>query len=463
MTRLVGGRARKVAVDRRTDMAKPLYLGETAAFWAWCLALLYMTAPLEIIISGSDPDRGMTNPLPIYNITRLMVGLVAAYFATRQMGKLRALLFELWPYVGFYAVWSLYSIFILEIKSILLADASIFGGLVVTVAAAMHLGPRRYGRAVFYMLLLAIAVSLATVVIMPNVGIHSGIDKSGGAGGAGQWRGAYIHKNYLGHLSGITAGLLISFGTYYLKRLWIWVLALASSVLCMVMSHSSSAIVLIAAVPAIYYSIVAARGWAKVGSIGSTVFLVMVFVPYRDNIISYGLEMVGKGQDLSGRSSIWRIAESILTEHFWLGGGLSYTSTVGFQDRIRSLFQVNNVHNAYLDTAINYGVVGAALFYGAILYVVSQSWLSRLPSSLQRPRAIFTLLLAAWLVSSLSEIMAVRSYGVIAQIGVTALVGLAAVTNEARVGRRSRRARSRSRSDREGYRSMAVASSTSAA
>jgi O-antigen ligase len=413
-----------------------IVLGENWSFWLWCFALIYMTAPLEIILTGSDPDRSLSNPLPFYNYTRLLVGGAAIYFAFTNKPRLHDLLMVLLPYLLLIFTYFLYGASIGDLKIVIFVTVAMLGGLATAVGAYASLGGARFAKCAFYMLVGAIVISVLTAVLMPSVGVHSGLDKSGGAGRAGEWRGAYLHKNFLGHVAGITTGLLICMGRRYM-RLVAWAASLGLSLLCVFMSHSSSSLVLCVALPAIFYSLIAPRGWARVASVLASTLLILVILPYRDEIIGSALDLVGKKPTLSGRTGIWAVAEKVISDAPWFGGGLGYTSSIGFREHLIALFGVNNVHNAYLDAAINFGLVGGSIYFGIIVLILLRSWSIRLSPERDQARLLLTLLMAGWAVSGLSEVMATRPYGVIAQVGTVALVGMAGLIVSGRRVKRS--------------------------
>jgi O-antigen ligase len=400
---------------------------ETASFWWWCAALLYMTAPLEIILTGSDPDQGLSNPLPYYKYSRIFLSLFAIYFSNKN-NKSFLILNSSALYILFFIFEFIYASMFAESGSTLTFAMAVFSGIAVAYGAAVHLGSSRLAKCTLYMLIAAVGLSIITAVFLPTVGVHNGHDLTGGAGRAGEWRGLYLHKNALGHLSGITLGILLCHGRHFIKNIYVLLAAILASALCVIMSHSSSSIVLFITVPLFYYIIISPKGWGRVAMSISALFTLVVLVPYREDIISFALELVGKKENLSGRSSIWHLAREMLNENTLLGHGMGYTASPQFTLRVTSLFGVNNVHNAYLDIAINYGMVGLIAFLLAVGFIAAKAWTTPQPASRERARTFFLTLIGAWAISGMSEVMAVRSYGVIAQIGVISIMGLCAVT-----------------------------------
>ena len=400
---------------------------ETANFWWWWAALLYMTAPLEIVLTGSDPDQGLSNPLPYYKYSRLLIGFIAIYFSNKKIQS-SAILKSSALYILFYIFEFVYAYVLAESAAALYFATSIFSGIAVAYGAAVSLGSNRLAKCTLYMLVTAVGLSIITAIFAPVIGVHSGHDLTGGAGRAGEWRGLYLHKNALGHLSGITLGILLCHGRHFIKNIYVLLAEIFSSALCVVMSHSSSSIVLCITVPLFYYIIISPKGWGRIAMSLSALFTLVVLIPYREDIISFALSLVGKKENLSGRSSIWHLARDMLNENMLLGHGMGYTSSPQFTLRLTSLFGVNNVHNAYLDTAINYGMIGLIALLSVIGFIVARAWATPQPANRERARTFFLTLIGAWAISGMSEVMAVRSYGIIAQIGVISVMGLCAVT-----------------------------------
>ncbi|WP_174302043.1 O-antigen ligase family protein, partial [Caulobacter sp. S45] len=142
----------------------------------------------------------------------------------------------------------------------------------------------------------------------------------------------------------------------------------------------------------------------------------------RAMILAAGLATLGRDVTLSGRTALWRAAADLVRRH-WLGGwGLNYSVSPEVAARLTALFGVNHVHNALLDVTVNLGGLGAALLVLAVAGAVAATWPPARSEALAR--GVLLLLAAGWLLSGLSEDMAVRAEGPVAQFGLCALFGL---------------------------------------
>ncbi len=103
--------------------------------------------------------------------------------------------------------------------------------------------------------------------------------------------------------------------------------------------------------------------------------------------------------------------------------------------RLTVLFGVNHVHNALLDVFINLGGAGVGLLILAVGAALLAGARSRTPAA-SAPRATLALLAAGWMLSGLTEDMAVRAEGPVALLGLCALFGLYALRAERRSFRR---------------------------
>ncbi len=139
-------------------------------------------------------------------------------------------------------------------------------------------------------------------------------------------------------------------------------------------------------------------------------------------ILAAGLAALGRDTTLSGRTAIWRAAEALVRQRLLCGWGLNYSVSPEVAARLTALFGVNHVHNALLDVVMNLGLPGAALLALAVAGALA---IRRRPGrNAAAARSVLVLLTAGWLLSGLTEDMAVRADGPIAEIGLCALFGL---------------------------------------
>jgi O-antigen ligase len=268
-----------------------------------------------------------------------------------------------------------------------------------------------------------IVASVATVVFLPAYGVTGAMDIYG-AGGAGEWRGVFIHKNALGQFCGVTFGLLAVTGRRLMRSTVLWLISLGLAALCVVKSDSSTGLVLATGLPAIYFVILKPKGALRVlGGITCAIMIVTVMM-YKGFIVDTVLTLLGKDETLSGRTSIWKLAKEFAFQYPLTGAGYDYSGSPVMISRFKAIFGLPHVHNSYLDALINLGWLDSGLLLFAIGGALVASWSRRLSEPASATREALTLLLVAWLISGADEVSAIKPTGPMACIGLLAIVGL---------------------------------------
>jgi O-antigen ligase len=108
------------------------------------------------------------------------------------------------------------------------------------------------------------------------------------------------------------------------------------------------------------------------------------------------LEAQGKSADLTGRTILWEDCIKIGQRNFWLGSGYGafWTPQVRAEIKIRNTNGPTEAHNGYIETFLNVGIVGVALFAPVILSGLLGAW-RMCKEHFRYGRVRFTLLLAA--------------------------------------------------------------------
>ena len=264
--------------------------------------------------------------------------------------------------------------------------------------------------------------SVAAVLLLPRYAIAGPHDVLG-ASAPGDWRGLYGHKNALGHIAGLAAAALAARGGRLVgPRALRWA-GLGSAVACVAASRSMSGLALAIVLPLLDRLLLWPRGWARLALAGFALAALAGAFAGRALILAAGLAALGRDGTLSGRTAIWRAAADLSGRHRLGGWGLNYSVSPEVAARLTALFGVNHVHNAALDVFINLGGVGVAMLALAVAGAFAAAARATRPAS-SAARTTLGLLAAGWLLSGLTEDMAVRADGPVAQIGLCALFGL---------------------------------------
>lgn len=273
----------------------------------------------------------------------------------------------------------------------------------VPFAAAALLKPSEFAKMWLYVLSIACALSVFAVFVLPKAGVVHASDIYG-IGSPGDWRGVFATKNVLGHVSSITLAFSILFGRELFPSLWIWAASLFVSGLCVVFSHSSTAYIISAIIPAFYYSVVLPTGRVRVLSIIATSVVAVFLIALHRQVVDFVLALVHRQANLSGRTDIWRSVGEMVPDAGLFGHGIGYSSTPDFTSQLLSRFSVAYTHNEFLDLDINLGLIGAVWLLGMPVYALTQAWMKRDYSAPRRKaRDVLTVLFGAWVVSAMTE------------------------------------------------------------
>ena len=287
-----------------------------------------------------------------------------------------------------------------------------FAGLIV-FSLAVHTDGKPWVHWIKMLQLALVAIMLASVVAaigFPSLGIDSYFGYA--------WRGVLSGKNTLGGTAALSVILwpaLWRHGGLSRAKLWS---GLGLSVLCVVMSTSSTAVTIMALGLVVYGLL----GWQHVRStlwllrlivVMGMVLLLSAFLfyvaearfPERTEVLEPFANLFGKSADLTGRSDIWAPLAIETEKHwllgigygaFWLGPGSAS------QPILDSLPWIPyQAHNGYLDLLNELGAVGATLFAGLLLWHVHE--LFQMLRFDRTGAAVFAAIQATLLASNMTE------------------------------------------------------------
>jgi O-antigen ligase len=348
--------------------ARPLTVQPWSAAIAWparrtaFYAALCLFTVLLVVCIGLQPLRGGGNAAtgdgdPVRQISYL------ALFAATLLVARRSNWLSLVP-------WSLFLVFgwcwlslIWAIEPVIaLRRLGITTMLVVLVFAAVHrAGSQRSFTALWWALLVVLAVNYAAVGLSP-VGIHRA-GETGDLALAGSWRGATTHKNFAGPICALTVlVLLLDRRRINLALRWLLV---AAAVYFLWRTQSKTALVLLPAALgcALIYMALGRRQRVWVLPISASMLLfVLPFVP---QILGALNRYLAQPEALTGRTQVWSLLLRYAGEHPWLGAGFGSfwgidKGPVGEwgESWVASIF---SGHNGYLDILVQLGWPGVGL------------------------------------------------------------------------------------------------------
>ena len=391
--------------------------------WAWTVFVVWMTSPLQLFLSHVDPasPAAAQGATPLYRYARYACALVPFVVLIHRREAAWRLARAAWPLLAFMAYAALSWIWSQDRAASfqgLLAGAPT---LATAAALAVAVRPGRLAQVLLQALAVAALGSLAAVALVPHYAVAGAHDVLG-ASAPGDWRGLYGHKNTLGHVAGLAVGVLGARGRRLVRPSALRWTALAAAVACVAASRSVSGLALAVALPVLDQLLVRFRGPARLALAGFALAALAAAFAGRALILAAGLAATGRDATLSGRTAIWRAAAELVRRRLLGGWGLNYSVSPEVAARLTALFGVNHVHSALLDVVINLGALGAGLLVLAMIGALAAG--ARATPSASAARGALVLLTAGWLLSGLTEDMAVRADGPVAQFGLCALFGL---------------------------------------
>lgn len=180
--------------------------------------------------------------------------------------------------------------------------------------------------------------------------------------------GVFSHKNTLG-LVLCLAAFCLAYLASSLRPAWPFAITLIALLPIFLFARSTTSIALyafIVCMPLICLYLRFFRYRLLIFlSLSSMALLLAILMEFMSiSLIDIGLELAGKGRDLSGRTALWAIATDQINERPWIGVGYqSYWSTTLFSrevELIRGLLEpsIKHFHNTWLEALVGVGILG---------------------------------------------------------------------------------------------------------
>lgn len=226
---------------------------------------------------------------------------------------------------------------------------------------------RSIAKILLHTLAFSLIASVVWVIIFPDIAIHTETNDLVQDGHGGMWRGVYLHKNLVGDIAGLSIPLLLGPGRDLIGSRFIRFFYLGVSALCLVMAASGSGLILtVFGLAFIWvFSLRLPLVRLAVAFLGLMAGLALLIAG--DDLLAWGLELIGKDPTLTGRTLLWETAWELASERLWFGRGYPSTSDQYVFDAFWASNRAGNAHNAYLQILIESGVVGLTLWGAAIL------------------------------------------------------------------------------------------------
>jgi hypothetical protein len=203
-------------------------------------------------------------------------------------------------------------------------------------------------------------LSVICAIFFPDIGVHpldERIEEH-----RGLWRGVFSHKQGLGVVSGLTAGLLLFYGSLAFPPPIIRFGALGAAVACVLGSKSATGFLVTLVLSTLLYtthwltrSSPAARRTAVRVLLG---LLFAGYLAFHFDLLNFIMPLLGKSEDLTGRADFWP----------WVVGNLRDTAPLlggGFAGGLEEyVAPETSIDNGFIVELVDFGYVGGAVILG---------------------------------------------------------------------------------------------------
>jgi hypothetical protein len=245
-----------------------------------------------------------------------------------------------------------------------------------TCAMCARLSPAACVQLMIRMMTVACLLSVIWVILFPETGVHQSTDASQ-TQHAGLWRGVFSHKQGLGVVSGLTTGLLLSYGSVAFPSLVIRIGAMLIAFACVLGSQSVTGLLITFVLSTLFYLCYwIARGPApqrRTGAWAIVVALVVFYLAFHFQLLNFIMPLLGKSEDLTGRADFWPwVLDNLRNTAPLLGGGYSggLAEVVG---------PGVSIDNGFIEKIVDFGYGGSAVLlaiyarslWGAVRLIMS--------------------------------------------------------------------------------------------
>jgi exopolysaccharide production protein ExoQ len=287
-----------------------------------------------------------------------LVAVVACAFHGRQFIRIASRQ----PWVLAFVAWGLLTVLWSEDPMLSLRRTL---GLACTVALGFFLGMRfelkELMRIMAWALAIAVVASLAAIVLIPSFAIQYNL--------GGAVRGVFVQKNTMARVIGVAVMVFTFLLLESRRHRLLYLVPLFLSVALIVLSKSVTAIIVtFLAISLLAFlklrlrptQSVALVAFVSLLGLGATLFV----VGNTDSIFAF----MGKDASLTGRTDLWRESTAAVLRRPLLGAGWDVFWMGADADAIRSAvhWQTPHSHNAFLDLALNTGLIGLAIFLASL-------------------------------------------------------------------------------------------------
>ena len=296
----------------------------------------------------------------------------------------------------------------------------LLGTMLVAVYLARRFTVPQQLRLLTVALGLGAALSALFAIALPAYGIST-------VEYAGAWRGIYVHKNTLGRMMELGAGVALPFGVFHTKNRCAQMVYLGTLGV-IVLSRSATALigwVIVTAIYLLFRAIQLRRQKWIVVAVGGALLAAAVLA----TVVSHGASASSFERDstLTGRTPLWNYVVSMIERRPWLGYGYAgfWLGPEGdsFDLQTQVGWKAPQAHNGFLDLVLQLGFAGLCLMLASLGASLWRAW-RLLVRYADTAAAWPMLLLVIFVISNLSENSFVGSRSIIFVLYVTTSLGV---------------------------------------
>lgn len=191
------------------------------------------------------------------------------------------------------------------------------------------------------------------------------------------WRGSFVHKNTMGPF------LIFAIATIMLfeRRAWLRRGSIALALFLIVMSDSATTWSVLSVVLLLIWwlrRLVRNKGRMKPAFVALSVCGGFVMMVLGSLVIPFLLSLAGKNLTFTGRTRIWANCLVVLRQEPWFGFGLGGVWSNPAAEPTKTIlanlgFVVFHAHNAYLEVALQFGIIGVLIWVSIPLFTIVDS------------------------------------------------------------------------------------------
>ncbi|OBZ96086.1 hypothetical protein ADU59_06865 [Pararhizobium polonicum] len=333
----------------------------TLAYMFFFISLLFLCGAYSLYFNPIEITRGPESTTDIRRYLLLLIMLISVLLIAGRSGSLLTLIIRSKYHFLFVCLCFLSALWSVDRYMTITWSISLFCLYVFALAITLRLS----GDAILDLYLKVgatlILLSIATVVLLPEMGIHQQSDAVQYVH-AGSWRGVFDHRTKLGQFSALYVAILFFCGAPTF-RIASRILIGLGALTCIIMSNSGGA--LISLVVCLIAGFVARSFYQRDNRFLFTLtilFATTIVLFFGISLFYATLDVLGKSTDLTGRAPLWQMILNILGPDNWLG----YGYVAGFFQWVRpnlgyELATLPNSQNAYLDLFVYFGYLGVGL------------------------------------------------------------------------------------------------------